>query len=98
MATQKFEDGSLDTVNNAKTSGEIKERNALIQEALHRLTHPDKIIEMTKQMEEQGLLTEEDVERLKGKDKRVITLEQTHDMQSQKQQEEIDREEEDEIR
>ena len=96
MATQKFEDGSLDIVNNAKTSGEIQKRYELIQEALHRLTHPDKIIEMTKQLKEQGPLTKEDVEKLKGKG--VITLEQAHDMQPQKQQEEIDREEEDEIR
>ena len=96
MATQKFEDGSLEMVNNAMTSEEIQQKYELIREALHRLTHPDKIIEMTKQMEEQGLLTKKDVEKLKGKG--VITLEQTHDMQPQKQQEEIDREEDDEIR
>ena len=56
-----------------------------------------KIIEMTKQMEKQGLLTEEDLKTLKRKG--VITLEQTQDLQpQQKQQEEMDRGEEDEIR
>ena len=96
MATQKFEDGSLEMVNNAMTSEEIQQKYELIREALHRLTHPDKIIEMTKQMEKQGLLTEEDLKTLKGKG--VIAPEQTQDLQPPKQQEVMDRGEEDEIR
>ena len=47
-------------------------------------------------MEKQGLLTEEDLKTLKGKG--VIAPEQTQDLQPPKQQEAIDRGEEDEIR
>lgn len=64
MATQTYNDGSYDIINN--TEGDKNKLN-LITKLLSELTEPERISELISQMFEKGILNEFDIMELKRK-------------------------------
>lgn len=64
MATQLFDDGSLEISKNAESD---EKKLKAISDALKKLTDPQRINEMAEQLHQRGILNDKDIEELKVK-------------------------------
>ena len=80
MATQTYNDGSYDIINN--TEGDKNKLN-LITKLLSELTEPERISELISQMFEKGILNEFDIMELKRKGIYQEDIELQHESKEQ---------------